>query len=313
MVGRRGVANVYVTGTNGRGLYVRVELSDQEAVKTDGAFAERIRSWPQLSSLAEDELALRGYTTLPEVVPLQRIADLRRSFEERLKEEGSLASIEPGSLRLSNCVNKGKDFLQAIFFAPMLSAAATVIGRPFKLHGYNARNPLLGGGVQALHRDIDTGPQLEGRRTNGSRDLINALWVLDDFTESNGPTRVIPGSHLHSRDIHDEMADPTHRHPEEELLIAPAGTIVIINGALWHSGTENVSGEPRRALHISFVERHFPQQVAQRTHIGEGALLGLSGGERYLLDVETVARDRKRSRGSQDLTQSKLPVAHVGR
>jgi hypothetical protein len=287
------MADVYVTRTNGRRLYMRLEVSDPEAMEKACGFAKLIRSWPQLSSLGGDELARRGYTTLPEVVPLQRVAELTRSFEERIKEEGSLANIEQGSLRLSNCVNKGETFLRAVFFAPMLSAAAAVIRRPFKLHGYNARNPLLGGGEQALHRDVDTGPQLEGRQTNGSRDLINALWVLDDFNESNGPTRVIPGSHLHSRDIHDEMADPTHRHPEEELLITPAGSIVIINGALWHSGTENVSGEPRRALHISFIERHFPQQVEQRTHIDEGAFLALSAVERYLLDVETVARNPK--------------------
>src|SRR5271170_2061582 len=264
------------------------EGSSGEAMERAPAFAELVRSWPQLSPLAANELARRGYTALPEKVPPQQISELKRSFEERIEEEGSLAGIEQGSLRLSNCVNKGEVFLKASFYAPVLSAAAAVIGRPFKLHGFNARNPLLGGGVQALHRDIDTGPQLEGRTTNGSSDLINALWVLDDFTESNGPTRVIPGSHLHSRDIHDEMADPMLRHPEEELLIAPAGTIVIINGALWHSGTENVTGEPRRALHISFVERHYPQQVAQRRFIDEGPFLGLSAVERYLLDVETL-------------------------
>src|SRR5271170_236557 len=263
------------------------EGSAGEAMERAPAFAELVRSWPQLSSLAANELARRGYTAVPEKVPPQQISELKRSFEERIEEEGSLAGIEQGSLRLSNCVNKGEVFLRASFYAPVLSAAAAVIGRPFKLHGFNARNPLLGGGVQALHRDVDTGPQLEGRQTNGSRDLINALWILDDFTESNGPTRVIPGSHLHSRDIRKEMEDPTERHPEEELLIGCAGTIVIINGALWHSGTENVSGEPRRTLHISFVERQSPQQLEQQTHIDKATFLALSTMERYLLDVES--------------------------
>jgi hypothetical protein len=263
------------------------EVSGGEATERAPAFAELVRSWPQLSSSEANELARWGYTALPEKVSPQQIAELKRSFEEQIEEEGSLAGSEQGSLRLSNCVNKGGVFLKASFYAPVLSAAAAVIGRPFKLHGFNARNPLLGGGLQALHRDVDTGPQLEGRQTNGSRDLINALWILDDFTESNGPTRVIPGSHLHSRDIRKEMADPTQRHPEEELLIASAGTIVIINGALWHSGTENVSGEPRRTLHISFVERHSPQQLEQQTHIDKATFLALSTVERYLLDVES--------------------------
>jgi len=265
---------------------MRSDLGGDEVTEKARAFAELVSSWPRLSASAKNELDRRGYTAIEGLVPPQQIAELKGLFEERIEEEALLAGIEPGCLRLSNCVNKGENFLRAIFYTPVLGAAAAIIRRPFKLHGYNARNPLLRGGGQALHRDIDTGPQLEGRTTNGSSDLINALWILDDFTESNGPTRVIPGSHLHSRDIHQEMADPMQRHPEEELLIAPAGTIVIINGALWHSGTENISGAPRRALHISFVERHFPQQVEQRTHIENRTFLALSAVERFLLDVE---------------------------
>jgi len=258
-------------------------------IEKDHQFRELEISLPQLETTAAEELARLGYTALEGLVPPDQLVELRTAFDERIAAEGPLPEIEfqkePGSLRLSNCVNKGDVFLRAAFLPLVLAAAAHVIGRPFKLHGYNARDPLLGGGGQALHRDVDTGPQLEGRQSNGSRDLINAMWVLDDFTISNGPTRVVPGSHLHDRDIDDEMDDPTRPHPAEMLLTASAGTIIIVNGALWHSGTVNTSGESRRSFHISFVERHFPQQVEQRSSIDRETYLALSPIERYILDV----------------------------
>jgi phytanoyl-CoA dioxygenase PhyH len=248
-------------------------------------FHELVSTLPAVDSSFTNELNRLGYMMLPGIVPAERIAELRESFDRWIGLDGQLAGSEPGCLRLWNCVNKGDAFLRATFFAPVLAAAVAVIRRPFKLHGYNARNPLLGGGGQAFHRDVDTGPQLERRQTNGAQDLINAIWVLDDFTQSNGATRVIPGSHLHDRDIYDEMDDPTTTHSEEALLTAPAGTIIIVNGALWHSGTTNNSGQSRRSLHVSFVERHYPQQVEQRTHIEQKTLSSLSSTEKYLLDV----------------------------
>jgi hypothetical protein len=39
------------------------ELRDQEVVEKACGFAEFVRSWPQLSSLAENELVRRGWSS----------------------------------------------------------------------------------------------------------------------------------------------------------------------------------------------------------------------------------------------------------
>ena len=53
----------------------------------------------------------------------------------------------------------------------------------------------------------------------------------------------------------------------EIQLIAPAGTVVVFNSHLWHGGTRNDSGRPRRALHSYFTRRANGQQLDQKKYI----------------------------------------------
>jgi ectoine hydroxylase-related dioxygenase (phytanoyl-CoA dioxygenase family) len=81
------------------------------------------------------------------------------------------------------------------------------------------------------------------------------------------------------------MADPMASHPDEVLLVAPAGTVVIFNSHTWHGGTLNQSSKPRRAIHSYFCRRHQPQQVDQRKYIGPETTVRLSEAARFILDV----------------------------
>ena len=72
------------------------------------------------------------------------------------------------------------------------------------------------------------------------------IWLLDDFTEENGGTGVIPHSH---RKLH--PPDPaTRRGPRDdaEILQARRGSVVLLHGGLWHSARPNRSDSPRSAL-----------------------------------------------------------------
>ena len=67
------------------------------------------------------------------------------------------------------------------------------------------------------------------------------FWPLDDFTEENGATRVIPGSHLKGPHP-DDAEQPSY--PAE----MPRGSIVVYLGSTLHGGGANRSDKPRRAL-----------------------------------------------------------------
>ena len=76
--------------------------------------------------------------------------------------------------------------------------------------------------------------------------------MLDNSTPNNGATRVVPGSHLELKAVNEQVEDPLASHPEQLLLCAPAGSVGIFNGSVWHSCTQNNSSQKRRMLVPSF-------------------------------------------------------------
>lgn len=90
---------------------------------------------------------------------------------------------------------------------------------------------------QELHRDDDMYPI----RIPDVEFQISALWALDDFTEENGATRVVPGSHdLRSLD---DVA-------EDDVVQAtmPSGSVLFYMGSTIHGGGANGSDSPRSGM-----------------------------------------------------------------
>jgi ectoine hydroxylase-related dioxygenase (phytanoyl-CoA dioxygenase family) len=167
-----------------------------------------------------------------------------------------------------------------------------------KLHGANLRNPLQGQGHQDLHSDAPKAFNTDWR-------VANALIPFDDMDADNGATRIVPGSHLWpaltgwNSKVSMELTEaekamlPTDRaapHPQQITVDLSAGDVVVINGALWHGGTRNISGRPRRMLHLSFTRRDLPQQLVQRDYMTPALDQRLTPALRYLLEVEPMTQ-----------------------
>ena len=111
------------------------------------------------------------------------------------------------------------------------------------------RDPLPGYGQQGLHADWTVRFKGEPFRA------VTAIWLLDDFTGDNGATRVVPGTHRLPTPPPKSFANPASRHPEQTLIVANAGSVLVFNGHLWHSGTTNRSSGSRRVVQCTFVGR----------------------------------------------------------
>jgi ectoine hydroxylase-related dioxygenase (phytanoyl-CoA dioxygenase family) len=235
-----------------------------------------------LDAETAERLDRDGYAPLPGILGATQLEAIRARLAELLAVEGDRAGLEvhqeAGTDRLADLVNKGEMF-RPCFTDPRLLACMDHVLGDFKLSSLNFRAALPGQGHQNLHTDWG------GPVEPGEYQVCNSIWLLDDFTESNGATRVVPGSHRARNVPRLALPDPAAPHPDEVLVTGLAGTVVVFNSHLWHGGTQNRSDRPRRALHSYFTRREHGQQLNQQKFIRPQTFAALSLGARFVLDV----------------------------
>lgn len=124
----------------------------------------------------------------------------------------------------------------------LLDEIAAVIGTQFEAFEISFRSPQPGFGAQRLH--ADDVPKLG----QGPDSVATAIVALVDFTEDNGSTRLIPGSHRRvDLQRHSGSLDGLH---DETRLLGSAGTAFVFSGHVLHSGTRNDSAAERPALQL---------------------------------------------------------------
>lgn len=223
-----------------------------------------------------------GYFTVENAFSAEQIKSVGAAVDELMALEGEQGGhevhTEKGAPRLSNVLNKSPAFDICLECKPLLAAAVHLLGPEIKVHGFNARDAAPDQGHQPLHSDA---PQIEP----GDWRVVNSLILIDPYTEFNGPTRVVPGTHKTGQRCQDRLPDPLAPHPEEIHLTAPAGTVFVLNAHTWHGGTKNMSGERRRVLHLSYTRRDLPQQLVQRDHVTAELHDRMNAAHRYLLDI----------------------------
>ncbi len=236
-----------------------------------------------LSQGQRERLDRDGFLPLINHMSDELLQSFRTRTDELLELEGPTAGHEtpqgPGVAALTDLLNKGEIFDKCFSDSTVLAAAVQVLGNNFRVNSLNYRASLPGLGHQGLHADW------RGAVADGDFHIMNSMWCLDDFTEHNGSTRAVPGSHKWERTPADDLGDPKLDHPDQVLLTAPAGSVIIFNAHLWHGGTLNTTDQRRRGMTMSYARRDEPQQLDQKAYIRKAVYDRLSPAARYLLDV----------------------------
>ncbi len=74
------------------------------------------------------------------------------------------------------------------------------------------------------------------------------MGAITDFTEANAATRLLPGSHR-------AESPPDYSEVHEDLIPAEmkAGSVLVLDGSLWHQAADNVTeNEWRLGLQVSY-------------------------------------------------------------
>lgn len=84
----------------------------------------------------------------------------------------------------------------------------------------------------------------------------NTIWAMTDFTDLNGGTRLIPGSH--------RFADRLELGPDETVAAEmPAGSVLFYTGKLYHGGGANRSDAVRAGVNITYAVSWVRQEENQ--------------------------------------------------
>src|SRR5258705_11144484 len=203
-----------------------------------------------LSPHEPEALDREGYVILPGVVDVDWLEQLRAAFESGCEKDGGATVVkESGTRHLNDLVNRDPVFEDVYTHPRVLAAVHHILRDAFRVSQIGGRDPLPGYGQQGLHADWTTRSKGEPFR------IATTIWLLDDFTSENGATRVVPGTHHLLGQPPKSFADPASRHPDQRIIVAKAGSVLVFNGHIWHSGTGNKSTRSRRVLQCSFVGR----------------------------------------------------------
>ena len=91
--------------------------------------------------------------------------------------------------------------------------------------------------------------------------VCNSMWALTDFTEENGATRIIPGTHTAD-------ASPNYgQHYDSIAAEMPKGSVLIWHGSLWHGGGANRTNDRRVGIAMNYCAGWIRQQENQQLGI----------------------------------------------
>ena len=133
--------------------------------------------------------------------------------------------------------------------------------------------------VQDFHTDGASWQRIQAaEKAKGNEILISANCALTDFTETNGATRVVPGSHLWSE----------NRVPREDevcLAVMPRGSALIYSGNAIHSGGANREDAARFGLYLGYIVSWLRPIENQLVTNSAEDILALPEEAQRLLDV----------------------------
>ncbi len=212
-----------------------------------------------LTDTEKTQLDERGFTVLRDVIPTNDVNELRRlslalATDERVAGCGSMY-LDNCAQRVWNLVNKGEAFERAIQHPRILAAMEYLLGGDCTLSSFTVN--IIGPGATDGGLHIDYPLRLMPDPRPSFPLVANSVWLLDDFTLENGATRCVPGSHLRLKG----GPEPDVKYDDEVQVCGSKGSVMIVNGALWHGSSANHTDVDRVGL-LGFFCRAFmkPQQ-----------------------------------------------------
>src|SRR5215510_11738976 len=140
------------------------------------------------------EIETYGFTLISDVLSADEVRKLRAVNERLLESDGEDLVFHGRAGHITNLPTRDPLYFQCIDHPRVLPLLEAAMGRDLILGSLNSRVVRPGEAAQGFHSDVP--PQL---RRPGPPIMMNTVWMLDEFTEANGATAIVIGSHQSER------------------------------------------------------------------------------------------------------------------
>lgn len=204
---------------------------------------------------ASHDLAEHGLALLAGALDSDAVREVRARLETAINlsetdgvpTRGYPFDVDTLNQRVFHLFNLDPIFVDLIQRPLALRYVEQTLGKAFLISNFSANITAPGSARMPLH--ADQGYVLPPWPAEPL--ACNVGWLLDDFTEENGGTCYVPGSH---RRGHGPRADAI---VETIAITAPAGSLMIMDGRLWHQTGTNRSPDTRRAALFGYYVRRW--------------------------------------------------------
>jgi ectoine hydroxylase-related dioxygenase (phytanoyl-CoA dioxygenase family) len=193
-----------------------------------------------------DQIAEHGYTVLEGVIDTDLVDALTADL---LRLEHELQIVPADNLfeghhttRIYNLLAHGHLYEQVPVYPKVLEVVERVLDPGLLISSLSSIAIGPGESAQMLHADDQMIPLPRPH----TQIICNTMWALTDFTDENGATRVVPGTHLA-----DQPPDPFASHPTVPAEMA-RGSVLIFVGSLWHGGGANHTDQRRVGVAMNY-------------------------------------------------------------
>ncbi len=208
------------------------------------------------------EIEEQGYTILERAIPedlLDTVGEALVKIERDQKIVPSKNDFEGHqTVRIYNLLAYGSPFSKIPLNPQVLPIVEGVLDEGCLISSLSSISIGKGESPQPIHAD----DQVIGLARPHPAVVCNSMWAMTDFTEANGATRIVPGSHK----------DPNWPvYGDSEIDSIPAemerGSVLVWHGSLWHGGGANVTDERRVGMAMNYCAGFIRQQENQQLGI----------------------------------------------
>lgn len=188
-----------------------------------------------------------GYVVFENAIPSNQVEALREALLRAERDHG-LGYGETDfegrhTVRIYNLLVYGEEFWGVPIDPVALAFAERILGEELQLSALQAITLCPGQVEQPMHADDQLIPVPKPHPAF----TLNCMWAISDFTEENGATHLVPGSH---RAGSNPEAGVEYETVQGTML---AGSLLFLHGSLWHKGGANRTDERRFAISSDYT------------------------------------------------------------